>query len=165
MRADAWRMWVEQVRMSARPAPPVRHPYEGGVSWAFMRYMDIPDSDDPSVTYLRRFIWFKTPLLALYTHDIYLPDKDRWLHNHPFGFLSYMLSGTYVEQRQGKHNRERRKGSFAFTSHKDFHRIINIVGSVRTLVLAGPRRQEWGFNTAEGFKTWREVKGEERVQS
>ena len=148
--------------------------YEGGKSWVLWDLMDIPDNTDGISTYLRRRIVVKTPWFAVYLHRILLPDTDFWSHNHPFAFWSWVLSGGYVEHRLTRDLwasvRDRDRWSLAFTGLDDFHKITVLESptfrqGVVTLVLCGPRRQEWGFITTEGFVTWQEMRdrGESRV--
>lgn len=132
--------------------PTVAYPYVYDQGWSFWKTVDIPDKEYPHLTYLRRFIVFKTPYCALYLHRIYMPDGDRDPHNHPFGFLSVVLRGGYTEERHGFAPRVRRWGSLAITRLKDFHFIRLLARRPTiTLVLCGPRQQEWGFMTDEGF--------------
>lgn len=130
--------------MSERPR--VTHPYLYGKGWVLWKVMDIPDASDPEFVYLRRLVIVKTPWAALYLHRIYSTDGDRHLHNHPFGFLSAVLGGGYVEARLGKRDRRRRRFSIARMGRSDFHsiRLLQAVPTT-TLVLCGPNSKEWGF--------------------
>jgi hypothetical protein len=141
--------------------PAVRFPYKS-VDWAVCRVMDIPDDEDPSITYLRRFIFFKTPWLGLYLHFIYTVDHDRDPHNHPFTFWSWVVRGGYTERRTECFNpggvwpknpttRTRRRWSIAQTNRRTFHSIRRLdVTPTVTLILTGPR-SKWGFLTPEGY--------------
>lgn len=144
--------------------PPVKHQYVSGVNWAFMRWMDIPDTEDRRRVYLRRFIVFKTPLCAWYIHWIYLPDNGRDPHNHPMNFISFILRGSYVEKRFhtwgtaektgiAVYDRVRKRFSFARTTVRDFHLITRIDRTpVVTMIFTGKRQQDWGFLTEhEGY--------------
>jgi hypothetical protein len=151
-------------------APPVKYGYTYGQKWTFLAWRDIPDNANPEVVYLRRFIFIKCPWFAIYFHRIFLRDDDRYPHNHPFPFWSFLLTGGYEEERVQPHPmgiralrsttvRKRKRWSLAKTGLNDFHRIRVMHGKVRTLVFCGPRKQEWGFLTPEGFKSYAEVKG------
>jgi hypothetical protein len=54
--------------------------------------------------------------------------------------------------------RFRQRWSIARTRLTDFHRIRTLIDvPTRTLVLCGPRRQQWGFLTEDGFVEWDKV--------
>lgn len=140
--------------------PRVKHKYVSNVSWAFMRFMDIPDTANREYVYLRRLIIFKTPLCGMYLHWIYTPDNGRDPHNHPMNFWSLILRGAYIEKRywdweawgRRPQSRMRKQWSVARTTVKDFHdiKLIKRVPTV-TLLLTGKRQQDWGFMTKGGF--------------
>lgn len=152
----------------AQIIPNVKYLYRAGTGWGFMRFMDIPDAAAPHLVYLRRFIIFKTPWCALYLHQIFLPDKDRDPHNHPFPFISLILRGGYVEERtygtpngNGKvlrHSvwRTRKRWSIAKTTLADFHQIKRLSKNTVSLVLCGPRSQDWGYLTVDGFVPYKD---------
>lgn len=148
--------------MTVGVVPQVKYPYKGGERWSFFVWRDIADNRREDLVYLRRFIIVKCPWFAVYLHRIYLPDSDRWPHNHPFAFYSIVLSGMYEEERMLPGGlpmwRRRRRWSIAKTNLNDFHRIRMLKGEVRTLVLCGPRTQNWGFLTEDGYVQWDEVK-------
>ena len=128
----------------------MKYPYVGSVDWAFMRYMDIADGEDPSLVYLRRLILFKTPLCAVYLHWIYTADKDRHPHNHPMNFLSLILHGGYSQFKKRdvwSHHRW-----FNLMKKDQFHQITELDRvPCLTLMLCGRRTQDWGFMTRAGF--------------
>ncbi len=47
--------------------------------------------------HFRRYRLFWTPWLAIYIHRIYKSDEDLHPHNHPWNFISFILSGGYTE--------------------------------------------------------------------
>jgi hypothetical protein len=48
----------------------------------------------PGGSYMRRYI-FRTPWFTLRLHHILRSDDDRHLHDHPFDFTSFLLTGGY----------------------------------------------------------------------
>jgi hypothetical protein len=50
----------------------------------------------PEGSYMRRFI-FRHPFGTVRLHNILRSDEDRHLHDHPFDFTSFLLSGGYTE--------------------------------------------------------------------
>lgn len=143
--------------------PRVKHKYVSKVSWAFWRWMDIPDAANREFVYLRRLIIFKTPLCGLYVHWIYMPDNGRDPHNHPMNFWSWVIKGGYIEMRyqqwnndlqsgQRAHKRVRNRWSWARTTVNDFHDIKYLHGiPTVTVLFTGKRRQDWGFLTKSGY--------------
>ena len=119
--------------------------------------------------YMGRWWLFRTPWLSARIHHIATPDFDRHFHDHPFGFVSVILSGWYVERRptsvdpcfDGASGREtgviahRRTGSVAWRRCTDRHIIDRVSpGGAWTLVFVTPKRQWWGFYTPEGKVFW-----------
>jgi hypothetical protein len=138
-------------------------------SWALWSWIDIPDRNDPTQTYLRRLRIIRTPLFALYLHFIFLADNDRDPHDHPWDFVSFVIRGSYTERLYDRFNsigRFRYKPMFLgewthgrFSFHrmtKEFaHRITSIEPGLVTLVLIGRETKEWGFWTEDGaFIPW-----------
>jgi hypothetical protein len=121
------------------------------------------------VVYLRRRRVFQTPWLALYVHDILTPDIDPDPHSHPFPFVSLVLRGGYVESvwypREGDTELAacsqipRLKG-LAHTfprGNGQVHRIDAVEPRTKTLVLAGRRRDSWGFfEPGVGMVPWKQ---------
>lgn len=93
----------------------------------------------------------------LMVHRIVRPDEDRAPHDHPWSFVSLVLRGGYLEQRQNSSGsvwwvRWRRPGSIAWRRATDLHRIHTIGGpEAWTLVATGPRVRSWGFQTVNGW--------------
>ena len=160
--------------------PKLTCPYRSNVRWAFLsRREEIPDSDDPTEVYLRRWRMFQTPLFALYLHAIFLPDRGRDLHDHPATFVSLILKGGYNEEvvrhstkpedrgRRGyvsrygytlpssrRIKRRHRAGHINFIHRRSAHRIVSFTGPapVWTLVFVGRRDPRgWGFWTPDGY--------------
>lgn len=137
--------------------------------WAFLEPLDIGAEGDP---YLDRLRLVQTPLFGIYLHHIHRPDKDPHPHDHPWGFWSLILAGSYRERIwPGKENpgrslvRNRARWSAARLGRDAAHLITGISGPLWTLVLVGPRRGEWGFWTPAGdgtsrFVPWREYTGQ-----
>lgn len=106
------------------------------------------------MVYLARLRIFDTPLVGLYLHDIDGLDPQPDPHDHPWPFLSLVLSGGYLEdmferylgRTWVKKRRYWRKGSVHLMwPHGQAHRIIGVHHGTRTLILRGPRLGEWGF--------------------
>ncbi len=141
---------------------PRRQVRDGRLRWAFMKKFVIPDWDDPSMPYLVRWRIVQTPWAAVYLHKIILDDLGRPLHDHPWAFASIILRGWYREEFRATADapseyRAWDRWSIHRMGLKAFHGITQVGMNTWTLVLAGPRRQVWGFLTDEGWKPWDEV--------
>lgn len=139
-------------------------PDHGG-SWRFWRWLDIKKGDD---TYLVRLTILRTPWFQILLHWINLPDQDRDLHDHPWSFCGFVLSGAYLEEvatpdssqtllfdcrRQLVHCWIRKNLSEA-------HRITEVFGHVGPLIFTGPKARSWGFYPQvdpDDTDTWRHV--------
>lgn len=82
-------------------------------------------------------------------HHILRSDDDRALHDHPWAFVSIILRGFYTELRLTAPRivtaRTYTEGSILFRPARTYHRLILPRGPVWTLVIVGPKVQEWGF--------------------
>lgn len=121
--------------------------------------------------YLIRWTLVGTPWFSVMLHKFLRSDADRCLHDHPWGFVSVILSGGYYEETpEGKF--WRRPGSVLFRPAKWRHRVFlevreRIVGgrlfvyTVKpwTLVIRGRRSRTWGFWTKNGWMKWTDFLG------
>lgn len=144
--------------------PKVKYPYKN-VRWAFFKWADIPSAADESLVYLRRLRILQTPWFMFYLHWIFEPDNDRDPHDHPMSFWSFIVRGGYTEVVYhdlglAAHGPYRR---CLFSLHKMprtwAHKITDIRPGTVTLLLGGPRRQKWGFWTAQGWARWEDYPG------
>lgn len=88
-------------------------------------------------------------------HQILESDK-RILHDHPWDFVSVILSGSYVETTPDA-EQEYGPGSVLVRTAEQLHRLtLPAHKPVWTLVVLGPARRQWGFVTDEdGWVDWR----------
>lgn len=143
-----------------RPAEPSRQGRWSALTAHLIRCED-------GAAYLFRRQVIRTPWLRVFIHDIHETDQDRHLHDHPWSFISIILSGGYTElycedsQDDPWVVEQRRWPRFSvhLMRHTAAHRIIDASPGLRTLVIAGPRRQDWGFHTENGFVGWRAYHG------
>ena len=135
-----------------------------GARWALFQVFKIPDAGQPERTYLKRLRIIQTPWFAIYLHWIYLPDKDRDPHDHPWSFASIVLRGGYdetvhyapeVHLDYTKH-RTHRRFSAHITDTRVAHQITNLEPETVTLLFVGRRRRQWGFWTGDGWVPWHE---------
>jgi hypothetical protein len=130
----------------------------------------------PGNIYMRRFV-FLLPfgLGTIRLHNIMRSDDDRHLHDHPFDFVSLLLTGGYIETvpcescggsgiRSNPYDNaegcddcwdgRRRivwpRFSVVQKRAEDLH-SLTLERPVWTLVFSGPKRREWGFATERGW--------------
>lgn len=130
--------------------------------WALWRWMTIPCEN--GLMYLVRLRIIQTPWFGIYLHDIYEPDADRDPHNHPWSFISIVLRGAYVERLYTDPTSDvfhsRLHAYPRWSVHKmnrtSAHRIVECAPGLKTLIIVGPRRANWGFFTKDGYVPWQE---------
>lgn len=84
---------------------------------------------------------------AVKVHRIARSDLDRHLHNHPWGFVTVLLKGSYFEERllsDGVAGKHYRAGNILWRRPNDFHKLT-LNSPVWTLVFVGRKCQSWGF--------------------
>lgn len=129
--------------------------YRAPGKWAFFKRVEIGPPGDP---YMIRWMLFACPLFRIYLHKICRSDAGRDFHDHPWNFISIVLWYGYAEWTETS-RKWRGIGSIAFRRATDLHRVF-VDYPAWTLVLAGRRLREWGFQTPEGWVHWKDYKGE-----
>src|SRR6266853_6456811 len=84
--------------------------------WRGFRYR----SDVIDTNYMRRWT-IETPLGQIRLHHILRSDNDRHYHDHPFDFVSLILSGGYIEHRPNQPQRLYLPKSVLVRKAKDLH--------------------------------------------
>lgn len=110
--------------------------------------------------------------IAVYLHQFHASDEDRALHDHPYSFITCLLSGGYWEhvpiigarwnaEKGGWVDAEavqrvwRRRFSILFRRAEHKHRVELETAPTWTLVIRFKKRRLWGFHTANGWVDWR----------
>jgi len=110
---------------------------------------------------LRWYVIPRNPWLNVYLHKFLHDDEDRALHDHPWWFVSWMLSGHYFEVSRSNFIRRRRM-SIAYRPATHAHRVVlpkTLSGDpipCWTLVVTGPVIRDWGFLCPSGWRHWKE---------
>ena len=130
----------------------------------------------PEGLYLRRF--YLTPRrwpIRIFLHYIGLSDVDTDLHDHPWSFVTVILSGGYNEElpckftidwrevlggnvtRWSTYFKRRRAGSIIMHHATDSHKVHLVNGKPSwSLVFSKRAVRNWGFKTGmEGWTDWR----------
>lgn len=117
--------------------------------------------------YMRRWRFLNTPWFGLRLHHIVRSDADRELHDHPFTFVSLILTGGYREHTLDRRSKRYPPGSVVVRSAEALHRLElevmkhyadstkRVERAAWTLVVRGPYRRQWGFLTADGWLHWK----------
>lgn len=128
-----------------------------------------------TVLYLRRFYLFRSRWLGLNLGDIYLhhiirSDDDKDPHDHPWGFLGFVLAGGYTDEqwawlpltgvRSGPWLEPVRPLTVIYRPPEHIHRVIVPAGKTAwTLIFTSKYRRNWNFITQEGPVFWRKYLG------
>lgn len=130
--------------------------YKSGTSWGLWLWTFTPSG------YITRLHLIKTPWFAICLHWINHPDAEPHLHDHPVSFLSVILRGWYTELRPLHSDSAikvvylRNWFNVLRANRIDRHRIIGVPSKgTLTLCFMGPKRQDWGFYTPEGWVYWK----------
>jgi hypothetical protein len=88
---------------------------------------------------------FSTPFMTVQIHYIDTPDLSGMYHDHPWHFVSFMLSGGYTEtiwrdpkSMGSRVTKQRKRFSLHFMSHRWGHNISQCDGTAKTLFVSGP---------------------------
>lgn len=122
--------------------------------------------------YLIRVTLFTCRWFSVKVHRI-LESDDACLHDHPWAFISFIVSGGYTEYHDKytvinlsefttyhKHTRIKkhyRPGSVLFRAAKYAHRL-ELDKPATTLVFTFKKVRRWGFFTPAGWVFWRNYK-------
>lgn len=115
--------------------------------------------DDPYM--LRWHILPRNRFCNLYLHEFRRSDDDRALHDHPWGNVSILLDGAYIEHLPGNRKEYRFAGDIIRRGPGSPHRIelLNLEphsNATTTLFLTGPKVREWGFACPQGWIHWKD---------
>lgn len=98
--------------------------------------------------YLERWTVLKIGRLHVRLHDIKRNDATPFLHNHPFHYLSFIISGGYTENLDGKFI-TRRRFSLAFRSDKTYHRIVSVQPKTKTIFFTWKTNTKWDLKPSK----------------
>jgi hypothetical protein len=101
-----------------------------------------------------RYFLLRTRWFSIYLHKFLRSDADRHMHDHPWPFVTFLLSGGYWEHTpQGRFWRHR--FSILRRPAKWQHWVeVPTVEPLWTLIVVGRKTREWGFSTERGWIQW-----------
>lgn len=102
------------------------------------------------VLHFQRLRILETKWFSIFIHKIYKSDQDKYQHDHPYNFLSIILSGGYIEKSKKEYKRVL---WWTYNKAERPHKLRLIKLPTITLVFTGQRFREWGFYTDRGFMT------------
>lgn len=122
--------------------------YKSGTRWCLWHWKHVED-------YMSRLHIIQTPLFSICLHHIKREDREPYEHDHPVSFLSFILRGSYMEERDGITEIHY---WFNYIRATDHHAIVKVKPKTGcwTLCFMGPRQQEWGFFLPEGKVLWKD---------
>lgn len=101
----------------------------------------------------------------IYVHQIIRSDDDRALHDHPWPWMTIILSGSYIEclplrpsEPAGEvvgHRREPGDCVVRLRAERPHRLVLLGDAPVITLFVTGPKLREWGFWCENGWRHWR----------
>lgn len=111
---------------------------------------------------LVRYIVFRLPAFGVYLHKLCRSDYDRALHDHPWPFISVLLTDGYWERHDQTINCSeveewRPRWSVLLRPAEWRHRLVLEKAPVWTLILVGRRSRSWGFFLPGGWCWWRKT--------
>ena len=105
----------------------------------FKKYRSIPK-------YLERFTILKLFNFHIRIHKILSEDKTPFYHNHPFNFLSIILSGGYTEEYLSGDKiitKKHKKFNFILRNKTTYHKITSVKPNTKTLFFALGNTKNW----------------------
>lgn len=97
----------------------------------------------PEAPYMHRYminLW----LFSIRLHVWHRSDDKRYMHNHAFSFFLIVLKGGYTDVTE-KGREKLSVGSVRFREANHLHFVGWPQDPTITLLLCGPKRQNWGF--------------------
>lgn len=135
-------------------------PNKKGVYLTFESIKEIISRED-GTPYLIRWHLLHTPIGRVMLHKIILSDHD-CPHDHPWNFVSIMLSGSYIEYRY------KELANIQVSKHitapavmyrpANWSHRLEVSKPCWTLVFTSSWRRHWGFWTKAGWLPWKQYK-------
>jgi hypothetical protein len=139
---------------------PIHDAQEGGVviTWLLRKLFLVKEIvSQKGVLHFQRFRLLSLPWFSIYVHRILASDEDAHFHDHPWDFVSLILWGAYSEVWvKSPHwslprTRLAKPGTLIWHHHSDAHKLTLKSKVVWTLVLTGPHKYDWGYQTENGW--------------
>ncbi len=103
----------------------------------------------PECPYMDRWV-INCGLFSIRVHHWRKSDDKRYFHDHPWWYLTLVLSGSYIDvSPNGKDIMSRWRMAFRPALHRH---TVEINSDVWTLLITGPEIRKWGFWVNGKFK-------------
>lgn len=123
---------------------------QGGTGW-WPKRRNILRCDQAGLLLIRYFI-LNTRVFGIFLHHLISSDDDRALHDHPWSFITILLTGGYWEHTTTE-RLWRGRFSVLFRPAEWQHRL-ELEKPVWTLVIKFRTRRSWGFIMKDGWHKW-----------
>lgn len=97
----------------------------------------------PECPYMKRWV-INFFLFSLRIHHWLSSDDDRNFHDHPWGFITFIIKGGYVDV-SPLGEELMTPGKFKFRPALHRHTVKVNPGGCWTLMITGPELRKWGF--------------------
>lgn len=140
------------------------------------RVFHICGTAGPEDVYLIRYYIIRSKFVNVFIHQFLRSDRDD-LHDHPWNFCTYLVKGSYTEQRRvfdwigdyedvptvRKNENGIKQHIFVKRKATDLHRVVvdrELKYSEKdqaaiTFFMSGPFKRDWGFVKDERWIDWR----------
>lgn len=103
----------------------------------------------PECPYMRRWV-FHTYFFSIRLHQWYRSDDRRYLHDHPWSFITFVLKGEYTDVSEGPEGGARihqtlHAGKVQYRKAEHRHYVSVPGKGCWTLLLTGRHKRNWGF--------------------
>ena len=93
----------------------------------------------------------ETPWFSVRLHHWLAPDDERFFHDHPWDFLTFVLRGAYTDA--GPTGLQYLKAPVVqYRAAEHRHTVYPDKGGAWTLVFTGPKIRQWGFWVGDKFR-------------
>jgi hypothetical protein len=117
-----------------------------GITWA-------QDLGEPGCPYARRWV-LNLGGWSLRIHHWFSGDDPRYLHEHPWWFLTFVIRGGYTDiGRDGTD--ELRAPAIRYRPALHAHTVSAVRRHTWTLLITGRPLRDWGFYTDQGWMRMR----------
>ena len=107
---------------------------------------------------MERYLVLRCRWFNVYLHRFLRSDMDRHCHDHPWSFVSFILTQGYIEHTMSEVKRQR-PGSILLRPAEWLH-WVELERPAWTCVVVFPKRREWGFATEKGWTRWQDYESE-----
>lgn len=98
---------------------------------------------NPECPYCYRWV-LNLFLFSIRIHKWLGDDDKRYMHDHPWPFITIVLKGKYIDASE-KGKDHLKTGSIRYRRSIHKHNVTNVKPGTITLVITGPKIRNWGY--------------------